>query len=152
EISIFELSDLEIGQFSFAFLAHSSNFSLLIPGTFAATVRCDFEIAPSPKVISHLVSILSAVNPASFKTKLNFIEKQPACAAAISSSGFVPSLASPNLVAKVKGALFSAFVSVVNVPLPSFPVPCHSAFAYLLIFLSFNDYEFIFKVSLNCLE
>jgi hypothetical protein len=45
----------------------------------------------------HFVSILSGVNPAAPNTKLNFIEKQPACAAAINSSGLVP-FTSSNLV------------------------------------------------------
>ena len=149
---MFELNDFEIGQFSFASLAHSSNFSLLIPGTFAFTVRCDFEIAPLPNVMSHLVSILSGVKPASFKTRLNFMEKHPACAAATNSSGLVPSLASPNLDAKVKGAFSNAFVSVLIVPFPSFAVPCHSAFAYLLIFFIFNckkSYLSIYRIVVN---
>jgi len=88
----------EIGQLAFASLAHSSNFSFVIPATFAFRIRCELVITPLSSVISHFVSIASGVNPAAPKTKLNFILKQPACAAAISSSGLVPTPSSKRVL------------------------------------------------------
>src|SRR5690242_4885981 len=70
-------SNFEIGQFFSASFTHSSNFSLLIPGTVPFTIRCDLVTEPFSNVISHLVSRFSGVNPASPKTKLSFIVKQP---------------------------------------------------------------------------
>jgi hypothetical protein len=58
--------------------------------------------------------------------------KQPAWAAAISSSGFVP-LSSPNRIPAEYGALFNAPLSVEIVPFPSGPPPCHTASALRLI-------------------
>jgi hypothetical protein len=64
----------------------------------------------------------SAVNPASLREKLNFMAKHPACAAAMSSSGFVPT-PSANLELKEYCVLFKTVLAEVNVPLPSLPVP-----------------------------
>src|SRR4029079_9815780 len=119
-------------------LAHSSNFSLLIPGILAVTVSWDLVITPSSKVIAHLVSISSGVNPAAWSTKPSFMLKQPACAAAISSSGLVPG-ASSNLDLEEYFALLSTLLWVLRVPCPSLPEPCHTAVAFLIIFLFFID-------------
>src|SRR5687768_16177017 len=79
-----------MGQFFFASSAQASNFSLVIPGTFAFNDNCDCVTVPSSMVTVHSVVISCGVNPASPNTKLNFMLKHPECAAATSSSGFVP--------------------------------------------------------------
>ena len=84
------LRSFEIGQFSLASLAFASNLSLDIPGTFALSVSSDFVITPLSNVIVQSVESSSAVKPASCSTKLSFMVKHPACAAAINSSGLVP--------------------------------------------------------------
>src|SRR4051794_2782257 len=58
--------------------------------------------------------------------------KQPACAAAINSSGLVP-LPSPNRALNEYGVSFSVALCVVRLPLPSLPLPCHSALACRLM-------------------
>src|SRR5207249_10219253 len=58
------------------------------------------------------------------------IEKQAACAAAISSSGLVPALPS-NRVANEYGPL-KAPLPALNVPLPSLSFPSHTAIALLV--------------------
>src|SRR5687767_1485778 len=87
-ISIFNA--LLTGQVVLASSAHSLNFSGVIPGTFTFDTRFELLMVPSSRVMVEVVSIDSGVKPAAPNTKLNFIEKQPACAAAINSSGFVP--------------------------------------------------------------
>jgi hypothetical protein len=62
----------------------------------------------------------------------NAIEKQPACAAAISSSGFVPAPFS-NRVLNEYCALFSSPLSVEITPFPSLRLPFHSAEALRFI-------------------
>src|ERR1700678_1406808 len=54
--------------------------------------------------------------------------KHPACAAAISSSGFVPFSFSKRVL-KEYGVAASTPESVERLPLPSRPVPLHTAFA-----------------------
>src|SRR6516225_4321807 len=61
--------------------------------------------------------------------------KQPACAAAISSSGLVP-LPSPKRAVNEYGVSFSVALWVARLPLPSLPLPCHSALACRLIAMS----------------
>ena len=78
------------GQFAFASATHSWNFSSEIPGILAVSTRCDLVIPAVSKVMVQLVSKVSAVKPAATNTKLSFMVKQPACAAASSSSGLVP--------------------------------------------------------------
>src|SRR5688572_5719758 len=60
------------------------------------------------------------------------IEKQPACAAAISSSGFVP-FPSSNRVLKEYCVLDKTPLSVDTTPLPSFKPPRHTAEPFLFI-------------------
>src|SRR5438046_587304 len=81
---------LETGQLAFASSAHSWNLLSVIPGTLAFTVSSELLITPSSNDTTEVVSIDSGVKPAAPNTKLNFMVKHPACAAAISSSGFVP--------------------------------------------------------------
>src|SRR5258707_1127666 len=66
--------------------------------------------------------------------------KQPAWAAAISSSGFVP-MPDSNRVANEYGVALSTPLWVVSAPLPFFRSPCHSADAVRFIF----DFPFIFS-------
>jgi len=89
-IVIFMLSALDTGHSFFDFSAHSRKRSLLMPGILAFTTKCDSVILLSSNVTVDVVIISSGVNPASPNKKLSLIVKQPACAAAINSSGFVP--------------------------------------------------------------
>jgi hypothetical protein len=70
-------NNLEIGQFFSASATSSSNFSWVKLGTEAVKVKCDSTISPldGSRLISHLVSNLSAVNPASVKLADNFHRK-----------------------------------------------------------------------------
>src|SRR5712664_3996738 len=99
EISAF--STLETGQPAFAFAASAWNVARSAPGTFAVKVKCTVVIAYPPStwasVTSAVVSILSAVGPASIRNSESAIVKQPACAAPCSSSGFVPGVPSKRL-------------------------------------------------------
>src|SRR2546422_11031959 len=94
----------EMGHVFLAVSAAVWNFPGSAPGTFAVTSRwIDFTVQPA-SVLSKFrvafVSIRSGWYP-SFSSSLDkAIEKQPACAAATSSSGFVPGGA-PNRVAKL---------------------------------------------------
>src|SRR5437899_11213 len=89
----------DIGHPFSAAVAAFWNFPGSAPGTFAATSRwIDFTVQPA-SVLSKFkvafVSIRSGWYP-SFSSSLDkAIEKQPACAAATSSSGFVPGSWSP---------------------------------------------------------
>src|ERR1700722_11054173 len=58
--------------------------------------------------------------------------KQPACAAAINSSGLVP-LPSPKRALKPYGVSWSVALWVVRLPLPSLPEPDHAALAWRLM-------------------
>jgi hypothetical protein len=60
--------------------------------------------------------------------------KQPACAAAINCSGFVPTPSSKRLLNEYC-VLFRTVLWVVKLPLPSFPVPCQLADAFLFMML-----------------
>lgn len=130
---ILVFSSLEIGQFASASFANSANFSASRPGTLAFTSRWLSTIAPFSKVMVHLVSMLPGVRPAPEMMKLSFMVKQPAWAAAISSSGLVPAPSSKRLL-KEYGVLLRAPAWEVSVPLPSLPVPCQLADANLFMF------------------
>src|SRR6266446_3718937 len=86
------------------------------------------------------VSIASAVNPALLSMNDSAMVKQPACAAAINSSGFVP-LPSPKRAANEKGVSFNVPLCTDSVPLPSLTVPCHRAFALRCIVCLRNGME-----------
>src|SRR5258705_12296178 len=60
--------------------------------------------------------------------------KQPACAAAMSSSGLVP-FSFSELVLKEYGVSASTADSVRRLPLPARPVPRHTAFALRIMLL-----------------
>src|ERR1700759_5677466 len=87
------------------------------------------------KLIVAVVSRLSGVKPAPCSWKASFIVKQPACAAATSSSGLVPTPFSKR-ERKEYGGLFKVVLWVERVPFPSFPVPCQLAFAdrFIVVF------------------
>src|SRR5579862_2776330 len=74
------------------------------------------------------VSSDSAVSPASPSWALSAIVKQPACAAAISSSGLVP-MPSAKRVLNEYCVSFRTPLCVEIVPLPSFKPPSHTALA-----------------------
>jgi hypothetical protein len=73
-----------------------------------------------------VVAMLSAVMPAFPSCPDSAIEKHPACAAAISSSGFVP-LPSSNRVLNEYGVFDRTPLSVETVPLPSLRPPFQTA-------------------------
>src|SRR5687767_12103450 len=87
-ISIFNA--LLTGQVVLASSAHSLNFSSLIPGMLAFSTRWELLITPSSRLTVEVTSRESGVKPAPPRIKLNFMAKQPECAAAINSSGLVP--------------------------------------------------------------
>lgn len=126
-------SKREIGQPDFAAAANASNLPLSAPGTCAVTSRWILlMVQPSANfsnVTVAVVSILLAASPAPYNCPESAIEKQPACAAAINSSGFVPTPFS-NLVANEYCVCFSTPLSVEIVPLPSFNPPVHTADAF----------------------
>ena len=78
------------------------------------------------------VSSSSGMKPAPERLKLNFIVKQPACAAAINSSGFVP-MPSANRVLNEYCVLFHTELCVVKCPFPSSPHPVQTAVACRII-------------------
>src|SRR3954468_8122673 len=89
-----EASALETGQFALAVSACSSKAAGSIPGT-SASVTSAILVMPKPaSVLSRytlaVVSTRVGVNPALARPLESAIEKQPAWAAAMSSSGLVP--------------------------------------------------------------
>src|ERR1035437_3096953 len=101
-IVIFALSTFETGHPAFAFCAAVLNASALAPGTFATTSRCTAVIAHPASSFSIVnvaeVLMLSGVRFAPPSCADSAIEKHAACAAAISSSGFVPGVFSNRVV------------------------------------------------------
>src|SRR4051812_44962127 len=77
-----------------------------------------------------VVEMLSAVRFAPPNCPDNAIEKHPACAAAISSSGLVPGAFS-NRVVKEYCVLFNTPPGAEMLPLPSFRPPFQTALAFL---------------------
>src|SRR3954452_3414632 len=88
------LRTLDTGQFFSAVRASSSNLSCSIPGTCARRVSADLEILkPSPSFSSETAASVASsvgVKPAAWSWKASAMAKQPAWAAAMSSSGLVP--------------------------------------------------------------
>jgi len=83
----------------------SSNSLASRPGTLATVSSSIFSMSgPAPRCTVAVVSIDFGVCPADDSCAARNIEKQPACAAPISSSGVVPPAASSKRVAKVNGA------------------------------------------------
>ncbi len=95
---------LETGQILQAVSAAFWNAASSAPGTLASTTRWALVIVKPPPFIEPeicaLVRISSAVSPSAPRTPESCIEKQAACAAAISSSGLVPA-SSPKRLAKL---------------------------------------------------
>jgi len=91
---MFVLYSFETGHPVLAACTALSNASWLAPGTRAFTSSwLDVMAKPSgcfSSVMVHAVSMLSGVNPACVNCAERAMEKQPACAAANSSSGLVP--------------------------------------------------------------
>src|ERR1700677_2551329 len=102
-MSVLLANSFEIGQPALASAAALSNASLVAPGTLAVVVSAILVMANPPSVLASVtaawVSILSGVKPAPPSCAPSAIEKQLACAAAISSSGVVPEAAPSNRVA-----------------------------------------------------
>ena len=100
---MFVLYSFETGHPDLACSTAVLNAASLAPGTLAFSSRWLSVIEkPSPtfsNVTVHAVSRLSAVSPATPNWAESAMVKQPACAAASSSSGLVP-LPSSNLVPK----------------------------------------------------
>src|SRR5262249_3904786 len=130
------LSTLETGQVALASSACLRNSSRDTPETFPRKVSAIAEIFQPPPscsmLRSALVSSFSGGCPAPLRRKASAMVKQPACAAAISSSGLVP-LPSPNRVVKEYGVSASVPLWVVSAPRPSLPEPLQAAVALRLI-------------------
>jgi len=117
------------------FFAASAAFSNVAPsafGTFPTTSRW-IEVTVQPaSVLSNrsfaFVSMESGVSPSFPSSPERAMEKQPACAAATSSSGFVP-FAFSNLAANPYAAFDRTPLAEETVPFPSFSPPFHTALA-----------------------
>src|SRR6266568_756666 len=92
-------SALETGQFTLASCASFWKVSSSMPGTTASVSRSMGLMAKPPgtglKWTRAVVCTLVGVKPALASAFDSAIEKQPACAAPISSSGLVPTVSSP---------------------------------------------------------
>jgi len=135
-IVILVLSRREMGHPALAEFAAASNFTLSPPGIRAFTSRwiaVTVQPASSRSMVRFaVVAMDSGVMPALPNSAESAIEKQPACAAATSSSGFVPRALS-NRVLKEYGVCESTPLSVDIVPFPSLRLPCHTADADLFM-------------------
>src|SRR5256886_3382701 len=122
----------EMGHVFLAVSAAVWNFAGSAPGTFAVTSRwIDFTDQPASVLSKSNVafaSISSGRYPAFPSSLEKAIAKQLACAAATSSSGFVPGSFS-NRIAKPYATVFRAPLAVDTVPFPSFRPPLHWALA-----------------------
>jgi len=112
------------------------NASCEAPGTWATRSRWD-SVTPQPppffsRETAAVVRRLFAVRPAFPSSADSAIVKQPACAAATSSSGFVPFSPSKR-VENEYGVCDSTPLSVVSDPFPVLRSPCHCAVACLFI-------------------
>src|SRR6266566_4945096 len=139
------LKSFETGQPVSAAFTAASNFALSAPGTRATRSRWLLVIAkPSGRLSSVIVAVVSsllAVMPAVPSWAESAIVKQPACAAARSSSGFVPTPFSKRVLKEYCVCLRTP-LSVEIEPFPSFKPPCQTADALrcilsLLLALSF---------------
>src|SRR5271169_1289986 len=127
------LKSLETGQPVSAAFTAASNFALSAPGIVATRSRWLLVIEnPSPTLSSVTVAVVSsfcAVIPAPPSCAESAIVKHPACAAARSSSGFVPTPFSKRVL-KEYCVCFRTPLSVEIDPLPSFKPPCQTADAF----------------------
>src|SRR6201993_3868735 len=133
------LKSLETGQPVSAAFTAASNFALSAPGIFATRSRWLLVTEkPSPTFSSEIVAVVSsfsATMPAPPSCAESAIVKQPACAAARSSSGLVPTPFSKRVL-KEYCVFFSVPLSVDMLPLPDFRSPCQTAEALRCIRLS----------------
>src|SRR6185295_5549929 len=93
-IVTFAFNKREIGQPALAALAMARALAWSAPGIFAVTSRCD-SVTVNPASVLSIVMVAvvrmdSGVRPALPSSAENAMEKQPAWAAPMSSSGFVP--------------------------------------------------------------
>jgi len=123
---ILVFSRREIGQPVFALLAAVSNAALSAPGIFATSLSwTSVTVKPASSFSNVTVAVVSidcAVRPALPSWPDSAIEKQPAWAAAISSSGLVP-LPFSKRVLNEYCVPESTPLSVETVPLPSLRPP-----------------------------
>src|SRR5580692_4157807 len=91
-----------------------------------------------------VVSMLDAVRLAAPSCPESAMEKHPACAAAINSSGLVPGVFS-NRVLNEYGVLFSTPLADDTAPLPSLSPPFQTALAFrcILSLLNFSILKWI---------
>src|SRR5579884_1042900 len=135
------LKSLETGQPVSAAFTAASNLALSAPGTFATRSRWLLVMAKlSPtfsSVMVQVVSSFSGFKPAPPSCAESAMVKQPACAAASSSSGLVPTPFSKRVL-KEYCVCFSVPLSVEMVPFPDFKSPCQTADALrcMLLLLS----------------
>src|SRR6185437_7707654 len=126
------LKSFDTGQFFSASPASRAKDSASILGTFARSVRADLLIlkpCPSGSSVT-AASVASSVgeNPAPSSWKASAMVKHPACAAAISSSGFVPFSLSKRVLNEY-GVAARTPESLDSSPLPVRPAPRQSALA-----------------------
>lgn len=125
-------SSRETGQLSFALAAADSNAAVEISGILALTFRCTREIVQPASSFSRVTAAAVRMLSGLKFIVLNWAEsamlKHAACAAAISSSGFVPAPCSKR-VTKEYGALAKAPLSVDITPSPVRNVPFQTAVA-----------------------
>src|SRR5258708_28844790 len=124
------LKSFDTGQPVSAAFTAASNLGLSAPGSRATRSRWFLVMAkPSGSLSSEIVAVVSsrlAVMPALPSCAESAIVKHPACAAARSSSGLVPTPFS-NLVLKEYCVCFRTPLSVEIEPFPSFRPPCQTA-------------------------
>jgi hypothetical protein len=136
-IVMFAFRSREMGQPDLAASATDRTWARSAPGTFAATSRCDWVTAKPLSTFSSVtvavVRMDSGVTPTFPSSAEKAIEKQPACAAAINSSGLVPAPDS-NRVQNEYWVSLSTPLSLEIVPLPSFKLPSHTADALRFMF------------------
>src|SRR5258708_3460796 len=126
------LKSLETGQPVSAAFTAASNLALSAPGTRATRSRwllVMLKLSPTfSRLTVALVSSFCAVRPAPPSCAESAMVKQPACAAASSSSGLVPTPFSKRVL-KEYWVCFRTPLSVEMEPLPLFRSPCQTALA-----------------------
>src|SRR5882762_9488217 len=124
------LKSFETGQPVSAALTAASNLARSAPGMVATRSRWLLVMEkPSPTLSSVMVAVVSnfcAVMPAPPSCAESAMVKQPAWAAARSSSGLVPMPLSKREW-KEYGVCLRTLLSVERVPLPAFRSPCQTA-------------------------
>src|SRR5580658_8163873 len=129
-------SKREMGQPALAPLAMAVNLAWSMPGMLAVMSKCDSVTVKPASVLSNVmvavVWMAAGVNPALPSSAENAIEKQPACDAAINSSGFVPTPFSKRVLNEYCVSL-STPLSVEMLPLPLLRSPFQTADALRFI-------------------